>query len=535
MDRKSLLGLGLLVGGLWGFPVMGQEWEPWPSPHAVRPPEAMQAVYDEDVAPEPLPSTGGASRTPEADRLQILPEPPVVGSVRLNEPAEASPAAELLAGPIAWAPPPASPEAPLGVATPPAGQPAPAAKPEPKEEFFTLDELKAEMKKLAWSKGDFKIVPYGSLWGDLLYNSNRTTPGPYTLYVNSFSTDNEDEFIIDARRTRIGVDITGPTIPWFCGAGTGGKLEIDFMGNAAPNPNQGTVLLRHAYFEVKNDEFRFLFGQTWDLISPLMPGVLDYPVGWDGGNIGYRRAQLRLERYLNFSDVFRLELQGALAQNVMPDFAGVATIDRESADWPQVQGRIGWVIGPRGKGANPITMGVSGHIGETEYDFRAVGPAPLNLPPEDDRRFRTWSLNADFRVPITDRLGVQGEFFMGENLSSFLGGIGQGVDLYSRRSIRSYGGWIDLWYDWTDRLHMHVGWGLDDPLNEDFLVGRTYNQFIFINFAYDITKQFNTGVQVTSWKTLYQDRREGLVPNSQLGPRRPGEAIVVEWMWKYSF
>ncbi|MCS7305423.1 MAG: hypothetical protein NZ602_10005 [Thermoguttaceae bacterium] len=535
MDRKRVIGVWMLLGGLGTFPVVGQEWDPWPSPEVVRSSQAVQAVYEEPVEPELLPPTEVPSGTAPRHELQILPERPMGGEVRLNEAAQGVPSVESFVGPIAWAQPPAPPEAPQGVQPPEASKPAAAAKPEAKEEFFTLDELKEEMKKLAWTKGDLKIVPYGSLWGDLLYNSNRTSPGPYTLYVNSFSTDNEHEFIIDARRTRLGLDLSGPSIPWFGGASTGGKLEIDFFGPNAPNPNQGIPFLRHAYLEVKNDEFRFLFGQTWDLASPLFPGVLDYSVGWCGGNIGYRRAQLRLERYLNFSEVFRLELQGALAQNVMPDFAGNNAIDRESADWPQVQGRIGWVIGPRGKGCNPISMGVSAHIGEVEYDFKSSGPAPLNLPPEDDRRFRTWSLNADFRAPITDRLGIQGEFFMGENLSSFLGGIGQGVDLYTRNTIRSYGGWIDLWYDWTDRLHMHVGWGLDDPLNEDFLVGRTYNQFIFVNFLYDITKQFNTGIQVTSWRTFYQDRRAGLVPSSQLGPQRPGEAIVVEWMFRYSF
>ena len=49
--------------------------------------------------------------------------------------------------------------------------------------------------------------------------------------------------------------------------------------------------------EVKDDDFRFLVGQTWDVISPLYPGMLMYSVGWDGGNIGYRRAQVRGERY----------------------------------------------------------------------------------------------------------------------------------------------------------------------------------------------------------------------------------------------
>ena len=62
--------------------------------------------------------------------------------------------------------------------------------------------------------------------------------------------------------------------------------------------NKPTIMLRHAYVEVKDDDFRFLAGQTWDVISPLNPNMLMYSVGWDGGNIGYRRAQFRGERYL---------------------------------------------------------------------------------------------------------------------------------------------------------------------------------------------------------------------------------------------
>lgn len=431
--------------------------------------------------------------------------------------------------------PPASEELVSLPAVPPAPEaPLPGAQDAPKEEYYTLDELKGEMKKLAWTKGDFKVVPYGAFWGDLIYATERTTPGAYTLWVNSAQTDGEDEFIVDARRSRFGLDVAGPEIPLLWNAKSGGKVEIDFFGDGPVNPNRAGILLRHAYFDVKNDDFRLLFGQTWDVISPLYPGVLSYSVGWDGGNIGYRRTQLRLERYLNFSDVLKMEVQGSLNQDIIPDFP-TASVDREPADWPLIEGRLGWVVGPRGKGCRPITFGISGHIGEMEFDFRDPSPPPLNLPPEDDRRFRTWSLNADVRVPLTDRLGVQGEFFTGENLSSFLGGIGQGVCACNRNTIRSTGGWIDVWYDWTDRFHTHAGWGLDDPVNTDFLVGRTYNQFIFLNFSYDVTKSLVTGIEVTSWKTLYQDRREGQVPDTVLGPRRPGEAVVVAWMLKYGF
>ena len=57
------------------------------------------------------------------------------------------------------------------------------------------------MKKFAWKKGDFSIVPYGILWGNMVYSTERTYPGSYTLYVFSESTGPESEFIVDARNT----------------------------------------------------------------------------------------------------------------------------------------------------------------------------------------------------------------------------------------------------------------------------------------------------------------------------------------------
>ncbi len=419
-------------------------------------------------------------------------------------------------------------------ATPVSAAPAPEAPPA-EEDYFTLDELKSEMKKLAWTKGELKIVPYGAFWGDVNYNTERTVPGPYAVYVRSAQTDPEDEFYVDARRSRFGLNIDGPKVPLLGNASSGAKVEIDFFGDGPVNPNRAGVLLRHAYFDVKNDDFMFLFGQTWDLISPLYPSTLNYAVGWDGGNIGYRRAQARFDRYLKFSDVLMMEVQGSINQDVIPDFATTPGVDREAADWPILEGRLGWVVGHRGKGCKPVKFGISGHIGETEFDFTQVGPAPLNLPPASQQRFRTWSFNADMLVPVGDYVTFKGEFFTGENLSAFLGGIGQGVCVCNRNTIRSTGGWFDVGVDWTDRFHTHAGWGLDDPVNTDFLFGRTYNQFFFVNFTYDVTKNFVTGIEVTSWKTLYQDRRTGQIPDANLAPTRPGEAVVIDWMLKYSF
>jgi hypothetical protein len=96
---------------------------------------------------------------------------------------------------------------------------------------YTISELREEMKKCAWSKGDFKIVPYGWLWANAVYSTERTNPGSYTLFVESASRDGEHETIIDGRNTRLGIDVSGPKVNWGCGAQTGGKVEIDFQNS----------------------------------------------------------------------------------------------------------------------------------------------------------------------------------------------------------------------------------------------------------------------------------------------------------------
>ena len=57
---------------------------------------------------------------------------------------------------------------------------------------------------------------------------------------------------------------------------------------------------------------------------------------------------------------------------------------------------------------------------------------------------------------------------VGENLGTFLGGIGQGdQSLLPYNTIRDAGGWFEVWYDWTPRLHSHVGYSVDDPNDHD--------------------------------------------------------------------
>jgi hypothetical protein len=443
-------------------------------------------------------------------------EPPGYFAAQTPDPATAVPGTGIL--------PPQSP--------PPTTIAAPAKPPEDDLVVVSAKELKLSEP---WKIGDFKLVPYGALWSDMIYATERNYPGAFTLFIPSPETQGESAFTIDARRTRLGFNLTGPDVDCFGGAKTGGQVEIDFFGQFVTAENQAGVQLRHAYWEAKNDQWRMLVGQNWDVISPLMPNTINYSVGWMGGNIGFRKPQFRWERYLDFSPTSLGILQLSLNHDINPDFITATNVNRESASWPVIESRVAWKFGERGEKGLPLEVGVSGHIGRTEFDFLGLGPPPALLPPEDDRTFRTWSFNIDLKAPINECNGIQGEFYTGANLSAFFGGIGQGVCSCMRVPIRDTGGWIEYWHDWNPRLHSHVGFSVDDPNNRDSLVGRTYNSFVFTNLMYDITKKFSTGFEVSYWQTSYMDRRVGQIPPAQLGPTEQANSVVFDWMVKYGF
>jgi hypothetical protein len=259
------------------------------------------------------------------------------------------------------------------------------------------------------------------------------------LWVDSPSVRRGTEFSLDAKSTRLGCDIAGPTLAGLDDAKTGGKVEIDFQ-RIYLQRNEASLLLRHAYAEAKNDDYRILAGQTWDVISPLYTPTFDYTAGSAAGNLAYRRAQFRLERFLNYSANFLITLQTAVSVDILVPQPASTRVFGSHAGWPDWQNRVAFTFGDRkAKDAHPIEIGVSGHVGEQNYDFRPlVGPALRNLARP------TWSLNVDAKVPFSTTCGVQAEVYTGSNLSNYFGGILQGIDPVTLEPIRDSGGWVDL-------------------------------------------------------------------------------------------
>ncbi len=383
--------------------------------------------------------------------------------------------------------------------------------------YATRSELEAareEMRGFSWTKGAFKITPYGFLNASVSCDSQRAVPGEYILYAQSKDVDESSGFAVDARTSRLGFKIEGPRVERL-NADLGGCFEFDFQGYPNGSKNKGGAQLRRAYVELvdKCCERRFLAGQDWEVISPGAAQMLNYlPMGF-AGNIQYRRAQIRYEQGYTVSSDAHFLGQIAICDNVIGDYSSTAGVSPASSGWPILEARVSADLFKESLGGRPVTLGLSGHIGEQYYRFSPISGVPMCSTAEK-RAIRTWSCNVDFETPITEKHKIHGEFFMGANLSSFCGGINQGVDLYRREAIGDKGGWLALHSDWTKKFATNIGYGLDKPDKGD-LVGtsvasggvatsRTKNDVYFVNAIYNWTPNFMTGVELGYWQTDYQ-------------------------------
>ncbi len=368
---------------------------------------------------------------------------------------------------------------------------------------------------------DFKFKPYGFVKLDAVHDDKRVYPssGNYIVYVPSGETIHQkhESFSMTARQTQLGLYILAPeTYSWVAK----GRLEMDFYGDGTAHENKAEPLLRQAYVELTKGNYDIIAGQTNDLISPLAPNTLNYTVGWDAGNIGYRRPQVR------FTYTYPVNAQNKLIGAIAAvrfkglsneDLDGDSKNDGEDSGWPMVQGRIAWATKQLFCTEKESVFGISGHYGEEKIDWSMKNAALHQKTPN------SWSINADYEVPLTKCLALKGEWFLGENLDDFFGGIGQGINTLDVKqkqytsTIKSMGGWTQLTYQYN-KWKYNVGAGIDDPRNSDLSKAasnapdkamRSRNTFYFGNFYYNLIPPVDLCLEYSYWDTEYKGFSDG--------------------------
>jgi hypothetical protein len=344
----------------------------------------------------------------------------------------------------------------------------------------------------------WRLKPYGMIKFDMSYDDSAVVgdDGDYVVWVPPEDKNNNSDSrtSFTARQTRLGTRIFAPSIG---DKEISGRIEIDFYNPEFATENKSTIQMRHAYGQIMASDWSILFGQTSDLISPLTPTTLNYPVGWFAGNVGYRRPQLKFTKWWEEQDnIFKIET--SLSSQIGQDLDGFGTDDGQDASLPSILGRLSY---SRPYNKKKMEFGISGHYGEEEIDSISGG---------NDIDVSTWSVNADILFPITKTLQFKGECFLAENFDSYFGGIGQGVNPTTNEEIKTVGGWLQLGFTPSERWAFNTGGGIDNPRDGDLSPGmRSRNSFIFGNATYFFAKYLSVGLELSYWKTDYKDDSNG--------------------------
>jgi hypothetical protein len=365
---------------------------------------------------------------------------------------------------------------------------------------------KASEAKPVTSKFDIQL--YGFIKLDAAFDDSRVSLGNFARWVESEAVlDDDGHFSMTANQTRLGMLINGPQ---FDGVKTSGQIEIDFYGAGAAE-NKPEPMLRHAFVKAEwlDHDFSLLAGQTNDIISPLFAPTVNYTVAWMQGNIGYRRPQIRLTKGFKLADKTSLKLEFGPTRTITDrKFVFTGSTDPDSgadAGFPTLQSRAALTFPLCGKRAT--TVGVSGHWGGEEQHETGLAT---------DHEEETWSVNADLRVPITDWLLFQAEGFVGENLSAYLGGIGQGFDSVTQDSVGARGGWAAVTVGPCGKWQFNLGAGVDDVDNGDVAAStdpakdaRTSNVVYFGNAYYSLNPSLQLALEISHLRTHYKAVADG--------------------------
>ncbi|MBF0499011.1 MAG: hypothetical protein HQM09_02665 [Candidatus Riflebacteria bacterium] len=405
----------------------------------------------------------------------------------------------------------------------PASTVVPAAVPAEKQ-AVAKDAKKDEKPSI---KGKYPVELYGYVKLDMSTDDSRTQLGNDARWVPSEATyANHREYNMTANPSRFGLRFKGPEEGK---ARVSGNLEFDLYGSSSLGSNGGAFessaapRVRHAFVQVDwpEDDWSLLAGQTWDLIGPLNPSMLDYTVAWWAGNIGYRHPQLRFTKGFEAGKDSKVTVQVAATRTNGDKNVLEQTDTGAAAGSPSVQGRISYSF-PTYKDKKGVkgVIGLWGHSGKEEYAYAANG---------DSVTLDSNSAGMDLSLPLSKVFKLQGELWRGKNLDDYMGGIAQGINVMSAsatggvvnattftgkfigaKSISSRGGWFELGFGPFDRWQFNLGASVDNP-DDDQLpnLARTSNQAKWLNVIYDLNSAVQIGLEYVQLHTDYKNAHDG--------------------------
>ena len=353
----------------------------------------------------------------------------------------------------------------------------------------------------------FDVNWYGYVKLDGSYDQNQTSHGNFAMWVKTRGFEADDEqFNMTANQTRLGLNLKGKN---YGDTKVGAKVEFDLYGGvsgASVAENKAMLQLRHAYFTLQSGNFKLLAGQSWDLISPLNPSTLNYPVLWACGNIQYRRPQVSLWYTMKPNDQTSFTMAGGFFRTIGNDLTPTFTLstgettegsdDGTDAGIPSFQGRLD--VKRSFTSGGFVRFGASGLWGRLKSE--------TNLGHSEN--YDSWAAAGHMQISFAGGFGLSGEVWTGSNIGSYLGGIANASTI---DGLEASGGWASVWASLSKKVKLTTGFGIDDPKDDGLTYAsapgsiRAKNRGIFGNLKWNVVPKVTIGGEVSHWETTYLD------------------------------
>ena len=318
---------------------------------------------------------------------------------------------------------------------------------------------------------------------DVLADDSRMSDilAPMYVLLEGHHGHTDGEMTMTPRLSRVALGLDS----WQLGDQTTGEgaFEIDFAGGAGTS----AIRLRQAYGKLSFwHNLEIVAGQTTDLISPLVPAAASDTQLVFAGNTGDRRPQLQI---LLPGD--RLRAGVAVAANgslARVDADGDGRIDGMASARPMLQWLVEWHWPQHGDDAR---VGAWGHVASAEL---AGGGG-----------YGGASFGIHAYVPVSRRVVVLGEGYLGSNLADIGGGIAQAYNPTLQRTVRGGGGWLELAMAASDRHLLALGASTDLAREDDVDTGApTRNSTAYGVVRYKPRTAVEVGLEYLVWSTRYK-------------------------------
>jgi hypothetical protein len=371
----------------------------------------------------------------------------------------------------------AASRAPVKPSAPPSATTSPSPQ-SPEELADSVSMLQTQIAEQAQTKVESNSKMPVKIFGTMLFNTFYNTRGVDWWDVPSVVSSPRDyssstgSLSASLRQSRIGVLVDGPTVGSFRSSAS---VAVDFLGGESDfqsSPLFGVPRLYYGYVRFQSAKTALEAGQDAMILAPGNPTSLSafaYPELYRAGNLYTQAPQIRVEQNLASTQRGSLQLAVGMVAPVgtYPNLDYPGASQYEAWQRPAIQGRLFWLS--KGKQVDPDQgweLGLSGHYGRARLGETSAA---------------SWATAFDLNGHL-QRWGVAAEGYLGQNLQSFGGGIGQ--------PGKTRGGFLEGRYQATSQLQFDGGFGTDHLTKLDIIpVSLNRNTGVYANTIFKFTPE----------------------------------------------